>query len=401
MTVQSVSLGDLLTLVRRKVDVVADGQYPEIGVRSYGRGLFHKQPRSGLEVGPKELFLVHEGDFILQVTFAWEGAVAVAKSEDHGLYGSVRMLTFRVDENRCLPEFLQFYFRTPAGVEQLVRISPGSAGRNRVLNKSRLREVFVPLPPLAEQRRIVAKIERLAGKIEEARGLREWSGAATKQTVWLAARRLIAELPEEKTPLSDWVDYSRESIKTGPFGAQLGSDDFQEFGHPIISIGNVQYSGLILDNLKHVSIEKASALQSYFVCEGDILFARMGTVGRCCVVPNMAEGWLYNYHLIRVAPDRAKVEPRFLHWVIQSSPDIDEYLKDTIRGATREGVNSQIVAGLPCRIPDLAKQRRIVTYLDRLQAKVNGVMEHQSQTSDELDALLPAILDRAFRGGLG
>jgi type I restriction enzyme S subunit len=60
MTVQSVSLGDLLTLVRRKVDVVAEGQYPEIGVRSYGRGLFHKQPRSGLEVGDKELRLVHE-----------------------------------------------------------------------------------------------------------------------------------------------------------------------------------------------------------------------------------------------------------------------------------------------------------------------------------------------------
>ena len=400
MKPQRVSLGDLLTLVRRKVDVVTENQYAEIGVYSYGRGLFHKQPRSGLEVGDKELFLVQEGDFILQVTFAWEGAVAVAKAKDHALYGSVRMLTFKVDESRCLADYLQLYFRTREGVEQLVRISPGSAGRNRVLNKSRLSEVSVPLPPLDEQRRIVAKIERVAGKVEEARELRRQTTETTNKAVWAVARRLISQLPQTATPLMDWLDLGREAIKTGPFGAQLGSGDFLESGHPIITIGNVQYSGLVLDNLRYVSPEKASSLQAYQVSKGDILFSRMGTVGRCCVVPSMAEGWLYNYHLIRVAPDQARIEPQYLHWLIQASPDIEGYLDDKIRGGTREGVNSRIVAGLPCRVPSLQEQRKIVTYLDNLQVKMGRLKTLQSQTAAELDALLPAVLDRAFRGAL-
>ena len=52
--------------------------YQEIGIYCFGRGIFHQTPRTGLEVGDKDLFLMKEGDFILQVTFAWEGAIAPA-----------------------------------------------------------------------------------------------------------------------------------------------------------------------------------------------------------------------------------------------------------------------------------------------------------------------------------
>src|SRR5271154_3385925 len=110
--IPKVSLGTLLTLERRPATVVTDGQYSEIGTYSFGRGIFHKPPRSGLEVGDKKLFLVREGDFILQLTFAWEGAVAVASAAEEGMYGSVRFLTFRVDETRCDARYLLNYFRT-------------------------------------------------------------------------------------------------------------------------------------------------------------------------------------------------------------------------------------------------------------------------------------------------
>src|SRR6058998_65424 len=136
--VPNVSLGELITLVRRPVKVVADSQYAEIGIYCFGRGIFHKMSRSGVEVGDKDLFLIKEGDFILQITFAWEGAVALATSAEDGMYGSVRFPTFRVDQAQCFPPYLVNYFRTPAGVGQLVKISPGSAGRNRVLNIKKL-----------------------------------------------------------------------------------------------------------------------------------------------------------------------------------------------------------------------------------------------------------------------
>jgi len=107
-----VSLGELLRLERRRVTVEPDKQYPEIGIYCFGRGIFHKTPRSGLEVGDKDLFLLKEGDFILQVTFAWEGAIAIVSAVEDGMYGSTRYPTFRVDESRCVPLFLLNYFKT-------------------------------------------------------------------------------------------------------------------------------------------------------------------------------------------------------------------------------------------------------------------------------------------------
>jgi hypothetical protein len=101
-----VSLSELLRLERRPVDVIADREYQEIGTYSYGRGIFHKRPRSGLEVGNKDLFVMRKGDLILQITFAWEGAIALCSEAEDGLYGSVRYPTFRVDEARCFPPFL-------------------------------------------------------------------------------------------------------------------------------------------------------------------------------------------------------------------------------------------------------------------------------------------------------
>jgi type I restriction enzyme S subunit len=64
------------------------------------------------------------------------------------------------------------YLCTRDGLDQINKICPGSAGRNRVLSIKRIPEVIVPLPPLEEQRRIVARIEALSAKIEEARTLR-------------------------------------------------------------------------------------------------------------------------------------------------------------------------------------------------------------------------------------
>jgi len=143
---------EVTRLERRPVNVQLDQNYQEIGVYSYGRGIFHKIPRTGAEVGEKDLYQIRAGDFILQITFAWEGAVALAEQEDDGLYGSVRYLTFRVNEEICSPWYLLVYMKTPEAISQLGGISPGSAGRNRVLSVKRLGEVMVPIIPLEYQR---------------------------------------------------------------------------------------------------------------------------------------------------------------------------------------------------------------------------------------------------------
>jgi type I restriction enzyme S subunit len=309
-------------------------------------------------------------------------------------------VAYEIDRSQLDPRFISYYFKITSVWKSIGSQSTGTNIRRRSLHPDQFEAAKIPLPPLDEQRRIVARIELLATKIQEARHLRQEAAEHGEAVLRATARKVLGQVGAPATPLASWVDTTCDAIQTGPFGAQLSSSEFVESGVPLLTIGNVQFGGLDRAGLKYVTKEKAKQLSRYRIVEGDILFARMGTVGRCCIVDAEADGWLMNYHIIRVRLDKARVDPRYIHWTIQASGDVESYLEEKIRGATRQGVNSGIVGSIPCRLPDLPEQRRIVAYLDTLQAKVDALKKIQAETAAELDALLPSVLDIAFKGEL-
>jgi len=114
------------------------------------------------------------GDFIYSRLFAWRGAFGVIESALNGCYVSGEFPTFKVVPDKIDKEFLRLWFRLPSVIEKVEADCTGSTP----LTRNRFKENFflnleTPLPPLAEQRRIVARIEALAAKIEEVGGLRE------------------------------------------------------------------------------------------------------------------------------------------------------------------------------------------------------------------------------------
>ena len=127
-----VPLASILELQRRTVDVVTDGVYQEIGVRSFGKGLFIKEPLVGAELGDKRVFEIRAGDFVVSNVFGWEGAVGVAGPEHDGLIGSHRFMTLtpRRDVN---VEYLRHYFGSEAGVARLASASPLSVATKRTI----------------------------------------------------------------------------------------------------------------------------------------------------------------------------------------------------------------------------------------------------------------------------
>ena len=139
-------MSEVAPLVRRPVDVDPDRSYPELGVRSFGRGTFHKPVLPGMEVGSKKLFSIREGDLLFNIVFAWEGAVAIAQSEDDQRVGSHRFLTCVPNPQLVTGEFLHHYFLTFEGRQKLGDASPGGAGRNRTLGLKKLAAIEVPVP---------------------------------------------------------------------------------------------------------------------------------------------------------------------------------------------------------------------------------------------------------------
>lgn len=155
-------------LIRRPVDVQPDESYPELGVRSFGRGTFHKPALEGTQVGSKKLFLIEPGDLVFNIVFAWEGAVAIAKQEDSARAGSHRFLTCVPDPTIASADFLLYYFLTREGIDKLGEASPGGAGRNRTLGLKKLAAIDVPVPPIERQR----WFDDLQGKVRELRRTR-------------------------------------------------------------------------------------------------------------------------------------------------------------------------------------------------------------------------------------
>lgn len=146
------TMGDIAPLVRRPVTIDPDGSYPELGVRSFGKGLFEKPDLVGAELTWQSLYRIEEGDLVFSNIKAWEGAFAVAEREHHGKHGSHRYLTCVPDVGRATAPFLWYYLQSEEGLYQVSKASAGSADRNRTLATKRLQAIKVPVPSLDAQR---------------------------------------------------------------------------------------------------------------------------------------------------------------------------------------------------------------------------------------------------------
>jgi type I restriction enzyme S subunit len=384
----TVSLGELLRLERRRVTVEPEKLYQEIGIYCFGRGIFHKAPRTGFEVGDKDLFLMKQGDFILQVTFAWEGAIAIVSAAEDGMYGSTRYPTFRVDESRCVPQFLLNYFKTEQGRQQLVKICPGSAGRNRVLSIKRIPEVLVPLPPLTEQRRVVARIEELAAEIHEVRTLRQQAAEEVEALTFSASAKWFEPKP-------GWQVKQVGDFCESPQYGYTESATQEPVGPRFLRITDIQDGRVNWESVPYCRCPDPS---KYLLKPNDLVFARTGaTTGKSFVIRDCPEAVFASY-LIRLRV-RDTISVDYLYRYFQS-PSYWEQIADEKKGTGQPNLNGSKLEKLKVPIAPSAEQRRIVSELDALQAEVDALRHLQAETAAELDALLPAILDRAFKGEL-
>ena len=155
------SAAELFELKRRNVRVAADAEYREIGIRSFGRGIFHKPSTSGADIGSKRVFYVKPGDLMISNVFAWEGAVAHADTTESGMIGSHRFMTWVPRSTKDSSKYFSYYLASPSGVSQLAQASPGSAGRNRTLSITAFQELKLPRPSASQQDEIVARMQLL------------------------------------------------------------------------------------------------------------------------------------------------------------------------------------------------------------------------------------------------
>ena len=160
------AIGDVFELNTRPIPKPL-GNYKSIGIRSHFKGTFQRLESDPSKNVMDTLFEVKENDLIVNITFAWEGAVAIAHKDDEGGLVSHRFPTYLNDKSKVEINFFRFLFPTSNFKRTLTIISPGSAGRNRVLKKSDFLKIKFFFPSLPEQTRISSFFTVLDKKIAE------------------------------------------------------------------------------------------------------------------------------------------------------------------------------------------------------------------------------------------
>lgn len=151
-------LKEILKRVRNPVEVKEDAVYREIGIRSHGKGIFHKEEITGEKLGNKSVFWVVPNCFIVNIVFAWELAVAKTTSYESGFIASHRFPMYQAKEGKSNVDFITYLFKTSKGKYLLNLASPGGAGRNKTLGQGDFLELEVVIPKDVDEQLKIASI---------------------------------------------------------------------------------------------------------------------------------------------------------------------------------------------------------------------------------------------------
>ena len=197
-------LGDLIVKNDAWIEIDPAKTYKELTVRLWGRGIVLRREVVGSEIGSSQRIRVRAGQFIVSRIDARNGAFGLVPQEFDGAVVTNDFPVFDINSEWLLPEFLGWTSHRKAFVDACRSASEGTTNRVR-LKEELFYKIEIPFPPLSVQRRIVEKIERLVGKIEEVRTLRRKAALQT-ELVLNSTIDLMCSKPRESLPAGwNWV----------------------------------------------------------------------------------------------------------------------------------------------------------------------------------------------------
>ncbi len=390
-----VPLGEVLTKSEEWIDLAPDQRYRELTVRLWGKGVVQRREVSGADIAARKRLVVRSQQFILSRIDARNGAFGLVPDSLDGAVVSNDFPVFIPNRLRILPTFLHWMSKTAWFVDLCKAASEGTTNRVRLV-EDRFLATEIPLPSLQEQRRIVARVKELAAKIEEAHGLRREAVEGAEALIATVISDLFQEAKKKGWVEAHLGDYVVDTC----YGTSEKTTD-EKSGTPILRMGNIQNGRLDLRDLKYLDLSDKDRAK-LILAEGDILVNRTNSaelVGKCAVFGLDGE-YAFASYLIRLRLDKARAKPRLVASYINSPAGRAYMFSERKQMTGQANVNATKLKALPITLPPLPEQRRIVGYLDDLQAKVDALRRLQAETAAEIDALLPSILDKAFKGEL-
>jgi len=348
-----------------------DKLYSMVGVYSYGKGLFDKEPLLGINTSYKTFYKLKHNHIVFSQLFGWEGAIALCSEYFAGKYVSSQFPTFIIHENLADTKYVLFYLLQGHVWKKLYEVGTGMGSRRRTLNPSNLLSFEIPLPPLSEQKRIVEKIESIQKRVEEIRRLRAEEEKEIENIRYSMMTKL--ERTYKKVTIYSICDLQKGSFpimktEAGEYPFVVTGEDFKT-----ANAYDFDCAATCVPLISSTGHGNAAMHRVHYV-NGKFALSNL----LCAVMPK----------------DKNKINAKFLYELFMAKKD--EYFVPLMAGTSNVSLNIDKLGNVEIPLPSLTEQNRIVAFLE----KFNQIRQTFKVQEKELTELLPSLLNKAFKGKL-
>lgn len=435
---QPIKLEGILSPARQTVEIDPMQVYKQITIRLNHKGVVLREETLGQLIKSKQ-YKAKNGQFTISRIDARNGAMGLIPPELDEAVVTNDFLLYNINEQRLYPRYFDYITSTSQFVNECIKASKGTTNRVR-LKPEMFLEIEIPLPSLKEQKRIVAMLDRMTAKIDEAQ-LQQVEAVDYVEKMWesLLSRiftgysvptcELASELiskqatkyrnmeilnyngahPQKPNIYSEdlyeipenWVWTDLGSILTRLVDCINDTPDFSE--------EKTEYIGLKSTNIRPYFFDLS---EKWYVKEddflywnrretpkaGDLILTREAPMGNACIIPERVKTCL-TQRLILLRCDEEFINPRYLlHYL--NSVHFKKQVLDMCRGLTTPHIRVKDVPKVMIPLPPFQTQNQIVLYLDSMKTKLDEIKRIQTETEQDVKSFLPSILQKAFDGKL-
>lgn len=376
------------------IEIDDTDSYKRCRVKLHAAGIVLRDEMQGSEIKTKRQQVCRAGEFLVAEIDAKLGGFGIVPEGLHGAIVSSHYFLFEIDEMVLDRSFLGYYIQTSAFRDQ---VEAQGSTNYAAIRPQHVLDYLIPLPPLHEQQRIVARIESLAAKIEEARGIRTESLEGRKSIVGAVSRNLVAAFGNAPKYSIGEISEVRSGIQKSPNRTPLAN--------PVryLTVAHVQRDHITLDDPRFFEVTPPE-LERWRLLPGDVLIVEGNgsatQIGRTALFRGELDNCVHQNHVIRVRPDPRRIDSEFLNTYPNSPVGQAEV---QARSRSTSGLRTLSVGRIKSlEIPALSliQQSRFVDELGELRKRADVISRLQAESANEMAAPLPAIIDRAFRGEL-
>lgn len=343
------------------VNVEVNTLYRQIGVRSHGRGVFHKDKVSGASLGAKRVFWVHSRAFVVNIVFGWEQAVALTSESEEGFIASHRFPMFLPKENRADLSFLLTFFLRKRGKYLLGLASPGGAGRNKTLGQNEFARLEVSFPRLEEQQKITAFLGAVDDKLTALRRKRELLQEYKRGMMQKIFFRKLRFKGDDGADFPDWVERRLGEVSVVLMGQSPPSTSYNDngVGLPLIQ-GNA-------DVKNGYSVPRQYTSEPSKICElRDIILSVRAPVGEVAISNHNAA---IGRGVCLIRETNESTNGFLFQWLLW-------FEKKWIRvgqGSTFAAISGKDIREMTLNCPDRSEQKLIADFLSAIDSKIEAV----------------------------